>query len=169
MKLDAQQDQQDQPEVRLRVSSRHLILASPYFNRMLKGPWKESSINSGSPYTVSASDWDVEALLILMNIIHGQVRKVPRSLSLEMIAKVAVIVDYYQCVEVVEIFAERWLMKLPVPSKRMYYRDLVLRLFVSWMFSEDEVFESLTGRALYSSRGPLNPLDLPIPQAILGE
>ena len=161
-------EEEEKPIVRFRVSSRHLILASSYFNRMLKGPWKESNIEPGCDYTISARDWDVDALLILMRIIHGQARKVPRRLSLEQLAKVAVIVDYYQCTEVVEIFAERWLSRVPVPEKPMSYRDTILRLFVSWVFSESEPFTILTARLLYSSRGPIKNLKLPIPESIIG-
>lgn len=39
-------------------------------------------------------DWDADALLILMHIMHGQTRRVPRSVSLELLAKIAVLPDH---------------------------------------------------------------------------
>ncbi|CAM1502773.1 Fc.00g075490.m01.CDS01 [Cosmosporella sp. VM-42] len=162
-------EEQNQPKIRLRVSSRHLALASEYFKKMLSGPWKESNVHPGSEYVVSAADWDLEALLILMNIIHGHVRKVPRDLDVEMFAKIAVLVDYYQCHEVVELFVERWLQNLTTPSEWTYNRDLILRLFIALTFPDDATFTSMTAIALSSARGPLHTLNLPIPTGVLGK
>lgn len=167
MSLDGHGQQEEKPLIRFRLSSRHLILASSYFNRMLTGPWKESNIEPGCDFTISARDWDVEALLILMNIIHGQARKVPRKLSTELLAKVSVIVDYYQCIEAVEIFAERWLIGIPPIDAKFLNRDLMLRLLISWVFSDSDAFTAVTARLLYFARGPIKSLKLPIPEAIL--
>jgi hypothetical protein len=96
-----------QAGVRMRVSSSHLILASSYFKRMLRGGWKEDcTLCAEGCLTIYVEDWDPDALLILMNIIHGHTRKVPRTVSLEMLAKLAVLVDYYECIEVVEVLSE---------------------------------------------------------------
>lgn len=167
MSLDGHGQQEESPVVRFRLSSRHLILASSYFNRMLTGPWKENSVEPGCDYTISARDWDVEALLILMNIIHGQARKVPRKLSTELLAKVSVIVDYYQCIEVVEIFVDRWLLGIPPIDAEIPDRDLMLRLLISWVFSDSHTFTAVTARLLCFARGPINSLKLPVPEAIL--
>lgn len=167
MSLDGHGKQEEKPVVRFRLSSRHLILASSYFNRMLKGPWKESNVEPGCDFTISARDWDVEALLILMNIIHAQARKVPRKLSTELLAKVSVIVDYYQCNEVVEIYAERWLIGIPPVDANVLDRDMMLRLLISWVFADSDAFTAVTARLLYFARGPIKSLKLPIPEAIL--
>jgi hypothetical protein len=157
-------------EVELRVSSRHLILASPYFKAALSGPWREAvSISADCSRCIYADDWDPEALLILMDIIHSRNRRVPRRVSLELLAKIAVLVDYYQCHEAVEVFAEIWLQKLKddVPAK--INRELVLWLCVSWVFSNAEVFASVTSIAVHQSLEPLPTLGLPIPGKIVGK
>jgi hypothetical protein len=41
--------------------------------------------------------WDAEAVQILMDIIHGRTRSVLKAPSLEMLAKIAVLVGYYEC------------------------------------------------------------------------
>ncbi|PSR80134.1 hypothetical protein BD289DRAFT_374501, partial [Coniella lustricola] len=49
-------------QVRYRLSSRYLILASPFFRAALDGPWKEGLIAADSMYTIDVSDWNEEAL-----------------------------------------------------------------------------------------------------------
>lgn len=129
---------QERPAKRFRVSSRHLSLASPVFSQMLNGPWKDArnlaSTNTSASATVDgttadktvapvssssdstpprreieASEWDTDATVILMDIIHGHFSQVPRSLSLVMLAKVAILVDYYKCHEIVSVFSGLWI------------------------------------------------------------
>ncbi|KAI1459938.1 hypothetical protein F4805DRAFT_472530 [Annulohypoxylon moriforme] len=97
------------PDVQLLLSSRHLILASDYFRRLLQGPWKEGTvIHSDGRRHISAEGWDEVALVIFMQVIHGYNRKVPRSLTVGMFAKIAVLVDYYQCHEAFMLWADLW-------------------------------------------------------------
>ncbi|KAF7557848.1 hypothetical protein G7046_g5964 [Stylonectria norvegica] len=156
----------EEPKIRFRVSSKHLVLASAYFRKMLAGPWSESERSPGSDYIVNATDWDEEAMLVLLNIIHGHTRKVPRVVELELMAKFAVLVDYYQCLEVVERYAESWLgrLKTSYPGPR----DETLRFFISWVFLEPAAFRSTSKALLMNARGPFHTWDLPFPQEILG-
>ncbi|KAK4233012.1 hypothetical protein C8A03DRAFT_39314 [Achaetomium macrosporum] len=156
--------------MQLRVSSRHLILASLYFEVALNGPWSEAtSVSADCCRHIFADDWDPQAFLILMHIIHGRNRQVPRLVSLELLAKIAALVDYYKCHEAVEVFAELWLQGLKsqsqVPSQ--VGRDLVLWLFISWVFGDNDIFTSVTSTALQQSQGPLPTWGLPIPEAII--
>ncbi|EXK96542.1 hypothetical protein FOQG_03546 [Fusarium oxysporum f. sp. raphani 54005] len=63
-------------EVRMRVSSRHLTMASHYFRSVIQGPWREASSTSsffGKPLRqVTAFGWDAVALAIVLDIIHGR-------------------------------------------------------------------------------------------------
>lgn len=156
-------------EICFQLSSRHLILSSVYFRKIFHGRWKESTISSDGFYTIDASEWDVEALLILMNIIHGRVRRVPRSISLEMLAKIAVIVDYYDCHEVVELFVHYWVENLRQSLPNKFDRDLYLWLTVSWVFSQEDLFEMATKVAIEESKEPIQTLKLPIPSNIVGK
>ncbi|KAM0812639.1 hypothetical protein AB5N19_12630 [Seiridium cardinale] len=154
-------------EIRMKLSSKHLVLASNYFRKMFVGPWKESISSSGKCHTVDATGWDTEAMLILMNIIHGRARKVPRSIDLEMLAKIATLVDYYDCHEVVILYAECWIRELDTELPNDYGRDLVLWLWISWVFGREIIFETMTRIATLECRGPLQTLGLPIPQHIV--
>jgi Periplasmic protein TonB, links inner and outer membranes len=85
----------------IQVSAKHLIFATPVFKRILTGGWKESItyLRKGS-VEITAEGWDIEALLCVLHAIHGKYYDVPRKLTLEMLAKVAAIADYYECREV---------------------------------------------------------------------
>jgi hypothetical protein len=165
-KLSCQNDELPD-EVRLRVSSRHLCLASPIFRRQLEGPWKESIPNNESLYKIETSDWDIAALLILMNIIHGHHRDVPRSIDLETLAKIAILVDYYQCHEVTEIFAVIWMTNLEQNMPCSYGKESVILTFVSWVFSNAGIFQKMTALAIKESEGALETMLFPLPNAIL--
>lgn len=154
--------------VRLRVSSRHLILASPVFRKMLEGPWVESHACHGRLREISVGEWDLEAFIIVLDIIHGHHRLVPRSLRLAMLAKVAVIVDYYDCVEVVEVFWDYWLKGLKKDLPTSYGSESLLVLLVSWVFSAVDIFEKMTELAVRHSKCLIKVADLPIPGEILG-
>lgn len=114
-------------QVRMRVSSSHLSLASPHFKRQLRGDWRESHIlRSDGCVSLSLEDWDPDALLILMNVIHSQTRRIPRSISLEMLTKLAILLDYYEYIEVTELISEVWLNNLRESLPDTYCRDLIL-------------------------------------------
>jgi len=151
--------------VNLRVSSKHLILASRYFKTALNGPWTQAS-SPGCSRSIYANDWDPEAFLILMSIIHGRNQQVPRVIGLELLAKIAVLVDYYDCHEAVEVFAEIWLRELRSQLPAQVGRELVLWLCVSWVFGYAEVFTFVTTTALQQSQEPLPTLGLPITEII---
>jgi hypothetical protein len=154
--------------VEMRVSSRHLMLASPYYKRMLNGDWKECNVlQSHGCLRMECSDWDIGAVQILMDIIHGQTLKVPKVISLEMLAKIAVLVDYYQCLGVVHFFSSTWIEKLQPTLPLVYSRDLILWIWVSWIFQHSEMLWKATGVAVDNSTGPIQTMGLPIPQRII--
>lgn len=47
--------------------------------------------------------------LILMMILHGRTRAVPRKISSKRLSEMAVLVDYYECYEAVEVFSDMWI------------------------------------------------------------
>jgi hypothetical protein len=92
---------------RIQVSAKHLILASSVFKKILTSGWKESItyLQKGSVEN-TAESWDIDALLIMLRIIHCQFYHIPRKMTLEMLAKVAVLADYYDCREAIIFFAD---------------------------------------------------------------
>nr|KMM71731.1 hypothetical protein CPAG_08032 [Coccidioides posadasii RMSCC 3488] len=102
-----------------KVSPRHLMLASPHFKETLtEGGRKAHILDSDGCITIREDGRDPDAMLLLMNVIHGRTRMVPREITLEMLAKVAVLVDVYQCSEVVAGSHSMDLGRLGVPKAR---------------------------------------------------
>ncbi|KAI8710574.1 hypothetical protein NCS52_01557700 [Fusarium sp. LHS14.1] len=149
------------------VSSSHLAQASPVFRKMLKGSFAEAVANSQGLYCITAIGWDPEALVLVLDIMHGHNRSVPQKITLEMMAKVATIVDYYDCLEIVEIFAGIWVDALAESQPSTYGKDTILWLLVSWVFQRQDIFEKMTGLALRYSERLITVEGVPIPHAIL--
>ncbi|KAF4956614.1 hypothetical protein FGADI_3766 [Fusarium gaditjirri] len=139
-------------EVRIRVSSRHLTLASRTFRSMLKGFWSEASSTSstfGKPLRlIRASRWDAVAFAIVLDIIHGRHRGVPRYVDLPLMTRIATIVDYYHCHEVVQIFADFWYEDISANVAEEYSSRTLMRLFASWVFRNERVWNAASGITL---------------------
>ncbi|EHK19697.1 uncharacterized protein TRIVIDRAFT_181786, partial [Trichoderma virens Gv29-8] len=163
------QDADSKPTLQMRLSSKHLALASKYFQKLTTSNMKETTPEYGYSFVINANDWDEKALLVLMNIIHGRTTKVPRSVDLEMLAKIAVLVEYYQCHEAVEFFAKTWLgpLSTSIIIPKEGERNFMLRLVVCLVFSENFNFWLLTKTIIWGSKKPINSLGLPIQQDII--
>lgn len=155
--------------LRFGLSSALLIDTSSYFKKSLSEQWNAPDPESGYKWTLVGKDWDGEAFLLLMNILHNKARAVPRNIDLEMFAKIAVLVDYYGCHEVVELWADTWSSPGGTFVNSYYSRDTLLKLTISWVFRQRETFRNATKVAIRASRGPIQTLDLPIPKLVVGK
>lgn len=154
--------------IRIRVSSKHLTLASPYFNAMFKGNWKEgNALRSDGSVTLFIDNWDPDALSIVMNIIHGRTRQVPREVTIETLGKIAVIVDYYGCSEAVEVFSDMWINKLKDSIPAVSIIDTMVWILVSWVFRQEELFEAATKQSVIRHSFYISNRGLPIPESII--
>ena len=161
----------EKPErVTFLVSSHHIILASPVFKAMLKGGWGEGEKKDGRFY-IRAEDWDVEALTIVMNVLHSHYRQVPKTVTLKMLARISVIVDYYKIQEAFQPMVLLWMSPLEsqVPSSS-FSPDDVLWILVSWVLEDEKAFTQTTKAAiLHGKDNIVVPKTLPIPQVIIGK
>jgi hypothetical protein len=155
--------------VGMRVSSRHLALASPVFSRMFNGNWYEGhEIRSEGIAVVVMDIWDVDTTLIIMNIMHGYAPKVPRKVDLDTLAKIAVIVDYYQCRGVVEVFADIWIDQLKGDMPKTFGKAVLQWICIAWVFRKQTEFFAATRVALVESPGVVQTYGLPIPNRMIG-
>jgi len=153
-----------------RVSSRHLALASPVFKSALTGGWKESTKIEGGLRTIKTQGWDATALGIFLNAIHGQCKKVPRTLTLEMLAKIAVIIDYYAAHETMEILSTVWIGNLRGQLTTLRdRRTTALWIFISWVFGDSPSFKGATTAAVLEHCTNMTDFGLPIPGQIIGK
>lgn len=130
-------------ELQVTVSSKHLALAFPYFNGMLMGRWLESArCADGLRHVLLNEDegFDPDALMISMDIIHGKNKKVPRAVDLDMLAKISVLVDYFQCDESLEVWIQLWIKELVKSFPTSFNRDLVLWILVCSIFKHQSLF-----------------------------
>ncbi|KAL4794542.1 hypothetical protein BDV19DRAFT_390148 [Aspergillus venezuelensis] len=154
-------------EVRIQVSAKHLMLGSSVFNKMLSGDWAEGrELREKGSVELVIPDWDIEALLVVLYIMHSRLLKVPRQVTLENLAKIAVIADYYHC-ESVQFFRTLWNRWVPKKPPTAYTRDVLLGLWVSHFFNWDVHFSAYTKAATEYSEGIIEPLGLPIPAQVL--
>ncbi|KAL4924506.1 uncharacterized protein BDV17DRAFT_284673 [Aspergillus undulatus] len=149
---------------RIQISAKHLTLASPVFKQILTGGWKESVtlLQKGS-VEISAEGWDINAFLVLLRVIHCQNSQLPQTLSLEMLANVAIIADYYECKGAIGVLKEIWIKGLPEPDTTTSSRDLMLFLWVAFFYELPVQFKQTTSTAMLSSKGYIDSLGLPIP------
>ncbi|KAK4153670.1 hypothetical protein C8A00DRAFT_15107 [Chaetomidium leptoderma] len=149
------------------VSSRHLILASPVLKAMLTGGWDEGAANNGQRQ-IRAEDWDAEALEIVMNVLHNHYRSVPKMVTLKLLAKIALIVDYYEVHEALQMMASMWIHALRKSLPNSFGTGVVLWTLVSWVFGDAAVFKRITKVAILRSRKDVEiPQELPIPLAVI--
>lgn len=162
------------PETRIKVSSKHLSLVSKHFRnkfRYLAGQ-EDTQAAADGRFHVTLGGYDPAAVAIVMDIIHGRGRKVPKTVGLEMLAKVAVFVDAFRCFEAVEVYAERWFEKLlgggDVPGGD-YGRDSVLWIYASYVFRQSDVFRRATRTAVLDSDGLIRTLGLQVRAGVISK
>jgi hypothetical protein len=160
------------------------MLASPVFKAMLQpGRFRQGiQRNAAGQMEVDLPDDDQPLVVIVLNIIHGRNRLVPKQADLEMMTKLAILVDKYQMVEAVESFSNPWLddllTKVSLPSG--YSRDDELDhqktirrwLAVSWVFKRPNEFSKSTAAAIMASGVILADklyAELPIPEEVVSE
>ncbi|KAF5672470.1 hypothetical protein FDENT_10557 [Fusarium denticulatum] len=184
----------DPNQVVFRVSAKHLCLASPVFRRMIQGHFKESEPNDQGLLEIRTSEWDAEALVIILDIIHGHHSSVPKQPSMDVIAHIGIIVDYYDCLEVMKIFFQHWHSSIKIwekystrPSEssldwldptayglpplrhriKPFDYEATTGLFMAWIVQDQARFRDLTVSAVLSTDA-LVETALPIPVKIFG-
>lgn len=104
----AKENPAEEGTVQFRVSSRHLIRASSRFRTMMTGgKWKEGLRDSDGMFHTRAEGWDIQAFKIFLRVIHLQNWKIPKTVDLELMTKIAVIVDFYECEEALGAWTDR--------------------------------------------------------------
>jgi hypothetical protein len=128
-------------DVHIRVSSNHMMLASPVFKAMLQhGNFKEGrELGTNGSVNVPLPDDNPEAFLVLLHVIHGRNRLVPRQVSMELMTRISNLVDKYQMVEAVEAFSCSWIEDLKTGIPTLYStpeeQEAVHRwVGISWVF-----------------------------------
>ncbi|PGH27770.1 hypothetical protein AJ80_00558 [Polytolypa hystricis UAMH7299] len=155
-------------EVIIRVSSRHLILASSVFRAMLKRKFSESNaLHMNGSVEVPLPEDDPDAFLILLNIIHGYFGRVPRTIDFQTFAQISILVDKYDMHEAGQLFSHFWFENLKPDIPKAYTDDIPAWICICWVFNKPEEFKHTTSLALRQGTVEIALGDLPIPSAIV--
>jgi hypothetical protein len=179
---DAGENENEPKHVNMLVSSKHMMLASPVFEAMLKNQYKEGRmLASKGTVDIALPDDDPDAFVVLLNIIHGRPKKVPRQIDLALMTKISILVDKYQMHEVVGVFSDMWIevLKADVPKvttalvpPKLLTTDVLLWLCISWVFENDAVFKEVTELLMRTGDSELDQEllnELPIPEAVISK
>jgi hypothetical protein len=161
------------------VSSKHMVLASPVFKATLQpGRFRKGmQRNAAGQIEVDLPDDDQAVMVIVLNIIHGRNSLVPKQVDMEMLTKLAILVDKYQMEEAVGSCSDSWidhLLKKEGLSRVHYYsqKQITQRwMAISWVFGREKEFAAITRAAIIGCRGNFadEVVDLPIPEKVLGK
>lgn len=160
-------------KMRVQCSSKHLTLASPVFNAMLSRNFKESAaLRSVGTLELPLPDDDPAALLILLYLMHWQTNAVPLDLQLDMLTRIAIMVDKYQLQMVVVIISGIWIDRLKDNIPQTWTEDLRRWLFISHVFQRPTEFKFATEIAEQQCGSRIDESEeiaLLIPSSIVGQ
>jgi hypothetical protein len=160
----------DESFLRIRTSSKHLSFSSPYFKRNLQSGMLESqTLRFRGHVEFCMDEQDPEAMVIVLNIIHGKSRQVPKVVDLDMLTKLAVIVDYLECLEVVEPYSDKWVDNLKGDIPATYSNELIQWHCISLVFRKKLEFKAVTSTAIRYSKSAIQTLGLPIRERLVGK
>lgn len=156
-------------EVHMLVSSKHLRLASEVFSALLQPNFKEGQVlQATGKLELPLPDDNPAVLEILLNIIHGRTKDIPRKMHIHTMASLATLADKYQMAEAMELFVELlWKPSLQESRPKTYDDDLVSWLTVAWIFKWPDEFKHFTRLAVREGSGALNKAILPVPERVL--
>lgn len=129
---------------------------------------------------VPLPDDDPAVFTILMDVIHGKSRRVPRTVRLEQLAHLAAAVDKYQLQESVEVYSDAWVAAFNNRDGTFSTTSdekLMMWLSISWVFRKADNFAYLTSRLIHCpnwdhlktlTKVPGTDHELPIPAPVLG-
>lgn len=160
------------------VSTDALVLASPVWKKFLFPPWAKEEDASIQPEEkqIDCSEDDGEALLVLLNIVHLNFKAVPKTVGYDLQFRIAILVDQYDCVKVVQPWLDIW-MEEELGSPLRTQRSTSHWLFIAWVYGRKETFQiaakgmvkvcttTASGQLLRSGK----EITFPMPPKIIGK
>ena len=163
-------------QIRMTVSAAHLSLKSRVFRAMLenRGLSEGEALHSQGHVEISLPDDSFNSFLIIMNIIHGHRKEVPRKLELSELEGVACLCDKYEWGEVMMADAERWMRFLRHPKS--VTGELYSFIWISVVFELQRELRNFMRIAIFEGVGPFEKPELEegsevgtIPSVVIGK
>lgn len=111
--------------------------------------------------------FDPDAFEIVLRIVHAQLHKLPKELSLATMTQVAIIADDLQCSDPIAHFAQQWGSNNDFWSASNTWIDLSRKIFICSVFQLKDKFSWLTQAAIIHSLKKVSSYGIPVPQQIL--
>lgn len=153
------------------VSSKHMILASQVFENLLQGDSAEAKLFRAKGSTKIHVLADFETMVILLNVIHGSSRKVPRQVTLDELCNIAQLASKFGMTEAVQFFSDTWIDALEREGfPRTYNRAVLKLLLIFHIFDRPEEFKTMTRLIQRECDENLveDAKDIPLPPNLLG-
>jgi hypothetical protein len=85
----------------------------------------------------------MNAMVTLMNVIHGHGHKVPRTLSIEELVRFTILMDYFLCAEICSPYTEIWTERIMHGSEKhnLSIKDNLKALWVFQLLQHEKGFE----------------------------
>jgi len=159
-------------EIRVRVFSQHLILASPVFMAMLQGSFGEGqTLRADGRVTIPLPEDDPNAMILILNVIHHRDRSVPTSISRKLMAQVLVLVDKYQFSECLHFASKTWVQNLNrTELPYSFSSELMEWIYIAWVHNLETTFRASTRTAILTATHVIKERDvmgLSIPSSVL--
>ncbi|KAG9498429.1 hypothetical protein J7337_009234 [Fusarium musae] len=147
-------------------SKKHLTLACRRAAKLFSSQFKEASVESDGLYHWKFEGiFDPEAFELVLKIIHGKTRDVPRSVKLDLLSDIATIVDDLECHEAVAFFSTNWLFGWTVDwlqPGQLRDKPLAQVILASFVFEHASLFQTYTKMAIRHNIDVVSTYDLPI-------
>lgn len=121
---------------KFRVSSKHLELRSKTFSELFSNARHDNE-------EVPLEGDDSEALVVLLNIVHGFHSKVPLTTSRDTLFEILKLIDKYE-VDETALFTERWFSALEATIPAGLDQHLTKWLYICYRLRQAKHFETLT-------------------------
>ncbi|KAH7420007.1 hypothetical protein BKA64DRAFT_752560 [Cadophora sp. MPI-SDFR-AT-0126] len=175
----------ESPNIRMQVSSKHLAMASPVFKAMIAHGFAEGeALRAHGKVEIPLPGDDSADMTILLDIIHGRSRRVPREVSMTLLALLAIAVDKYLLQEVSEVYSDIWIDSFKDEFDDFMTAfdeasDLSIQLMwltISWVFRNPVKFKTATKNLIKNkisceseveTRVPGTDQVLPLPISVL--
>ncbi|KAJ4009907.1 hypothetical protein NW752_009081 [Fusarium irregulare] len=113
-------------------------------------------------------DFPLEPLTIVLKIIHGKTRDIPETVTLNLLADIASIVDYLECHDALTFFGRNWLSRYSTINLLCFMdKTLAQLIHVSFVFENASLFENVTRIAIKSSSPVVPTYNLPMQADVL--
>ena len=96
--------------------------------------------DDGEPLVVTLQGDDLNTMQIVLHVMHGQHKMVPRTLTIERMASVSIICDKYGWHEGLQVMAGIWSELLKTKTKT-HPADWLL---ISWVFGPEDIFTKVS-------------------------